>query len=235
MLPTIIEVADKYGLACNERTRKQKNVRYKCPFCKGDLDQPKKYYLSLNQNKNIYWCWWCKANGVVLAFETNISGKSYTEVKESYFGRNKNRSYHPAEILSPQQLQVIGWDEVKRKDYKQFKRLLEEVYSDWCRYADKERAIAFAKLLIGIKIYKYELVIENIKRQSETVFVETLLEDVLEMYSSDLWTEWAKEGLELAHVALGAAKKAGQVQEALMYLLFATQMKLTEATLKNVQ
>lgn len=235
MLPSIIEVADKYGLDCNERTRKQKNVRYKCPFCKGDHDRPKKYYLSLNQNKNIYWCWWCKANGGVLDFEAKISGKSYSEVKEFYFGEKKKRFYHPAETLSPQQLQVIGWYEIKRNNYKQFKRSLEKVYSDWCRYADKERAIAFAKLLVGIKIYKYELVLENIKRQSETVFVETLLEDVLEMYSSDLWTGWAKEGLELGHVALEAAKKAGQVQEALMYLLFATQMKLTEATLKNVQ
>ncbi|MDP4087443.1 MAG: hypothetical protein Q8934_23035 [Bacillota bacterium] len=221
MLPSIVNVAEENGLKINPRTLKQKEVLCKCPFCLADANDPKKYYLSLNLKENIYKCWYCKESGGVLQFESSVTGKPFQEVKEKYFGKNRKK-YHPAEMLSPKQLALINWDEVKRNHFEEYKKSLQTVIADWKAHVREQRILAFAKLLIGIETMKYSIVIENIKKQAEDVQIPTLVEDVLSMYSCTQWEEWALEGRIIAGVAYKTAKQESkELENALIYVSLA--------------
>ncbi|WP_035723194.1 hypothetical protein [Gracilibacillus boraciitolerans] len=62
LLPNIVEVADSHGLDCNFKTRGKKEVMFKCPFCHADSNK-NRFYLSLNEDKNVFKCWHCKESG----------------------------------------------------------------------------------------------------------------------------------------------------------------------------
>lgn len=218
MLPSIIEVAQANELIFNKKTLNKKEVRCKCPFCMADANRPKKFYLSLNEEKNVFRCWYCGLKGGVLEFEAKLTGKPYEEIKKKYFGEKKY--YHPAERLSPKQLEKINLLELK-KDYKQFKKSLDKVEAKWQEFVYKERVKAFAKLLIGIEIEKYQQIVEIIQKQSENSEIPSLLDDVLNMYSSSKWDQWAIEGRKYALIAYKAAEKTGTKEKALLYLPFA--------------
>ncbi|WP_019156933.1 hypothetical protein [Robertmurraya massiliosenegalensis] len=221
MLPSIIDVARENQLTFNERSLNKKEVMCKCPFCLADANNPKKFYLSLNPDKNVFKCWYCKEYGGVLQFESLVTGNSYEEVRLKYFGDIKKK-YHPAELLSPKQLKAINWDEIKRKHNDEYKRSLENVFADWKAHVHSQRILAFAKLLIGIESKKYQLICENIKKQALDSQVPNLLEDVLEMYSSSEWKSWALEAREIAVSALLIARKENnELANALVYVVFA--------------
>lgn len=221
MLPSIIDVARENQMTFNERTLDKKEVMCKCPFCMQDSNIPKKFYLSLNAEKNVFKCWYCKEYGGVLMFESLITGKPYDEVKRKYFGEKKKK-YHPAELLSPKQLEAIKWAEIKRKQQEEYKRSLEQVLADWKDYVRENRILAFAKLLIGLETMKYQLVIENIKKQAENSQIPNLLDDVLRMYSSCEWEDWAIEARRIAGTAYKTAKLENNgYSNALFYVLFA--------------
>lgn len=52
MLPSIIKIADHYGLENDPKTYGRKESLFKCPFC-----QSNKYHLSLNTQDNVFKCW----------------------------------------------------------------------------------------------------------------------------------------------------------------------------------
>lgn len=217
MLPSIINVATDNNLEFDSKSLNKKEVRCKCPFCRADAHKPKKYYLSLNPRDNVFRCWYCGEKGGVLQFEVKLTGEPYEKVKQKYFGSKKH--YHPAELLSPRQLEKIDLLELK-KDWKQFKRSLKQVHAKWQKFVDQERSKAFAKLLVGLEINKYQLAIELIKKQAEKSEIPSLLDDVLKMYSSSTWEKWAVAGREKALIAYKSAEQAGDKRKALMYLAF---------------
>lgn len=233
MLPSIIDVARENHLIFNERTLNKKEVMVKCPFCHMDTHKPKKFYLSLNEEKNCFKCWHCKEYGGVLQFESLITGTPYQEVRQKYFG-DKKKVYHPAELLSPKQLKAIDWAEIKRKHQEEYKASLEQVIADWKSHVHENCILAFAKFLIGIETQKYQLVIENIQKQAEEAQIPSLLEDVLNMYSSSEWKAWALEAREIAGVAYKTAKLENNgLANGLMYVLFAFNKYIQSQKSKN--
>lgn len=147
MLPSIIEVAIQHGLKMNERsTRSVKDVRFKCPFCQ-KIEKPEhkdKYYLSLNTKDNVFQCWSCGESGGVLKFVALLENKSIEEVKQELFHKGNNRvqrKLHPAEKLTPRQLQSIGF---LTKNWKRPSlRDLEWIWSEWLLYVEQEKRIGY--------------------------------------------------------------------------------------------
>jgi len=221
LLPSIIDVARENQITFNRRTLKKKEVMCKCPFCLEDANNPKKFYLSLNVEKNVFKCWYCKEYGGVLQFESMITGISFEEVKQKYFG-DTAREYHPAERLSPKQLEAINWAEIKRNHYEEYKDSLQKVLADWKAHVRENRILAFSKLLIGIESMKYQLILENIENQAKNAHIPSLLDDVLKMYSSNVWKEWALQAREIARIALMAARaENNELANAIVYVLLA--------------
>ncbi|MCM3454795.1 polycomb protein [Heyndrickxia oleronia] len=164
-----------------------------------------------------------KESGGVLQFESLLTGKPFTEVKQKYFG-HKRKKYHPAELLSPKQLELIDWAEIKRNHFEEYKQSLEEIMTEWNAHVREQRILAFAKLLIGLESMKYQLVVENIQNQSEETQIPSLLNDVLTMYSCRRWEDWALEARIIAGEAYRTAKlENNQMANALIYVLFSFQ------------
>lgn len=200
-LPSIVEVAEKHGLTVDSKTLNHKEVRAVCPFC----DNTHKHHLSLNQKDNVYKCWCCQASGGVLKFEANLTGKSFAEVKEQYFQPSKANVRHPVQQLSMEQLDVIGYGDVKRMSYKTFMHMKEGIYHKWNVHVFKTRQRAFARLVVGMETDEYETAIRLIDRQAQNMQVPTLVQDVLSEYSKLTWeAEWAIRGEKMAEVAIRA-------------------------------
>ena len=102
---------------------------------------------SLNTQDQVYKCWYCGVSGGVLDFEGKLSGISYNEVREKYFGKRK-KPVHPAESLNTHQLRLIGWAEYKRNDRYEFKRNRESVLRDWKTYEHGELVKHFALFMV---------------------------------------------------------------------------------------
>ncbi|QOY37657.1 CHC2 zinc finger domain-containing protein [Anaerobacillus isosaccharinicus] len=215
-LPSIVKVAEELNIAFDPKNKtNRKELRAVCPFC----GQSHKYHLSLNPDLNVYKCWHCKASGGVLQLEAEITGKSFVEVKLKYFGNKRKNPLHLAEKLSPRQLDVIGWLEVKRNDQEKFKRSFNQIIRDWQQHVYEQRKLAFAKLLLVEVGKDYSMIVNLIQDQSEMAYISTLLDDVMQMYSSNVWSEeWAYEGEYLANSAIDVAKNANDHNE-LIYLV----------------
>lgn len=216
-LPSIVKIAEENGIEFDPKNKSyKKELLALCPFC----NNHRKYYLSINQVDNVFKCWYCKASGGVLQFEADLTGKSFQEVKEKYFGKNRRRKFRPAELLSPRQLDVIGWQKIKRKNQELFKRSLKQVEKDWKKHLYQQRRLAFAKLLLAESGSNYQTVIQSIKDQAESAKIPSLLEDVLAEYSENVWKQsWALEGQLMAIQALEISLERKDNKE-LYYLLF---------------
>lgn len=218
-LPCIVNIAQENGLEINERTLTQKEVLCKCPFCHGDAGRRGKYKLSLNPEKKVFKCWLCKESGGVLQFEALLTGKTFVEVKKKYFGERK-RPYHPAEFLSPQQLEVIDWRTAKQRSYEYFKNRMNDVYHDWKNHVYRNKRLALAKLIVGDAIGKLPVAIESVKDQEEESQIPDLTKKVLDVFSNYTWKEpWTLESLRLAVSSVRVSMNAGENGEnALIYL-----------------
>lgn len=216
-LPSIVDIAEENGIQFNPRNKTNaKELTALCPFC----ENHRKFYLSINQLDNVFQCWYCRASGGVLQFEADLTGKSFSEVREKYFGK-RTRKLHPAEQLSPRQLDGIGWLDTKRKDRHEFKRSLKKVKFDWDTHVFKYRELSFGLLLLSeMKMASdYQTIIETIQELAKKAQIPTLVEDVLNMYSKSIWDDWAYEGQRLARSAKRVAKKAEDNNENL-YIMF---------------
>lgn len=220
-LPCIVNVAQENGLEINVKTLTQKEVLCKCPFCHGDAGRRGKYKLSLNPEKKVFKCWLCKKSGGVLQFESLLTGKSFAEVKKKYFGDRK-RPYHPAEFLSPQQLEAINWQTAKQQSYQHFKNKMDDVLRDWKEHEYQNKRLALAKLFVADTTGKINVAIESIQKQEKESQIPDLTTTVLDVFSSRQWEEsWIIESLRMAVSSVRASMEAGENGEnALIYLTF---------------
>ena len=204
MLPPILEVAEKLNIQFDERTLEKEEVRAKCPFCKEDSNKEKKFYLSLNTEKNVFKCWYCSKSGGVLHFESLVSGKPFSEVREKYFGNQKSQNTHPAYNLSPQQLKEIGWYGVKRNDFKSFLKNKENIFKDWEIYKYEELAKYYAVFILIAHYPK-----PNERRELYSQFIELTalskvdnLRSLIEVeYKNGEKKRWARRGKDIARMA----------------------------------
>ena len=130
MLPDILGIAKKHNLILNHNTLNKKEVQCKCPFCEEDQKpgKQKRFYLSLNTDRQVFRCWFCDEKGGVFRFISLLERKSEDEVIAE-FRKQKKSGYnqHPAERLSLSQLRLIGfsqkpnWGELRKQNLTRYK------------------------------------------------------------------------------------------------------------------
>jgi hypothetical protein len=211
-LPNILDVAEDNGLIINPSTFKKKEVLAKCPFCLNH----KKYHLSLNVEINCFKCWYCKASGGVLEFESRLTGNTFQSVKEKYFGKDKKKR-HYAEYLSPMQLRKIGWDEYKRKHRSTFLEKKDEVLRDWNAYCYDESVKHFALFITVAHLPDQERIsalLEYIQTSCEKTGIYLLFSRLTEELIKDEneRSQWAKEGTNLAREAWKISLENGDAE-----------------------
>lgn len=206
LLPGILDVAQQYDLTFRAKSYGKKETLCKCPFCHEDANKPKKHYLSLNTDDNVYKCWYCKESGGVLDFEAKLSGKPYNAVKEQYFGQAK-QTLHPAYKLNPYQLKRIGWQDYKRKSFNGFLQKREEVIKDWKQYVHDELMTHYALFLCIAHLEnqderRQELMTWFIRKcwDSPIPAMYDQIQDEFLKRHEDL-ADWAVEGTELGRSA----------------------------------
>jgi len=208
MLPNILDIAQEHSLTFHPKHFGKKETLAKCPFCKEDSKPHKRkdYYLSLNTKDQVYKCWYCLASGGVLQFESKLSGKSFHEVKEKHFGKEK-KPLHPAFRLDPYQLDEIGWREYKRENFKGFQQQRHTVIRDWKQYVHDELAKNFALFICLAHLEK------QAKPQPERLrwFIQkcwdSLIPNMYEKIQEEFMKSrrerksWAKKGTEIARIS----------------------------------
>lgn len=199
MLPRICDIAQNHNLIFNPKTFGRKETRCKCPFCEADAHRRKKYYLSLNTQSQVYKCWYCKASGGVFRFIAELDGITEQEAIAKY-RKDKGNAYklHPAEKLSLAQLQLLGyqkvtqWAALRKRDMTYYKRTCTLIWQEWRRYCDGQRRWAFAHLLVGA-LTKQRFKTLAVIREREKQIDASLLDDVIAVYRSKTWPQWANE------------------------------------------
>lgn len=202
MLPSILNIAEQYGLMSDPKSYGEKESLFKCPFCEQDSlpENQTKYYLSLNTEDNVFKCWYCKESGGVLQFETLLSKKPYEEIRQKYFGKRR-KNLHPAYKLSPKQLEEIGWQDKKRQNVRAFQVQRDQVLEDWKKY-EYEQLVKHYALFTLIAHFP----IEEDKRKHYEWFlnicqdskVDNLANQIIQQSNSQKKKNWAIEGRELA-------------------------------------
>lgn len=214
-LPNILDVAEENGITINPSTLTKREVLAKCPFCLEDSNK-NKFYLSMNVEINCFKCWYCKASGGVLEFESQLTGIHFQKVKEKYFGKDKKKR-HYAEYLSPKQLRMIGWDEYKRKNRSSFLKQRDEVLRDWKAYCHREGVKHFALFMIAAHLpnqKRADLLLEYIQKSCENTGIHLLFSQLTEEFIKEEEDrfEWAKEGTYLAREAWKTSQKSGDTE-----------------------
>lgn len=207
MLPSILKVGSKYNLTFDSKTYGDKETRAKCPFCLEDSIREGKYFLSLNVEKNLFKCWYCNKSGGVLHLESLLSGKSFQEVRIKYFG-NRGKSNHPAYQLSPEQLEKIGWRQIKRNNFSAFRKNREDVIQQWKVYKFEQLSIYYAIFLLMARFTKEnkEVHWDWFKEITKTSRVEDLSSIVINQYKKHRKEKWAVYGEVLAKIAYEISK-----------------------------
>lgn len=187
------------------------------------------FKLSLNTEKNCFKCWLCKHNGGsggVLEFESRLTGKTFQEVREKYFGKDSKKR-HYAEYLSPGQLRKIGWDEYKRNSREDFLKRRDDVLRDWNAYRYEEAVKHFALFMVSAHLPDQErlsTLLEYIQSSCEKTGIYLLFSQLATEFAKEDETrsEWAKEGVELARAAWLASLQSGDrdLKNAVKYVLF---------------
>lgn len=184
LLPNIIEVAERNGLIANPKTLKQKEVRYKCPFCNADANKSNKFFLSINEEKNVFKCWYCKEAGGVLKFVSLLEGKSEQDlIEEIRLKSGSTYKKHPAERLTKSQLKLIGYlnvDWVKNRefDYQLYRSFREKVWTEWKNYTRERRQFAYQMLVVGLCSGTLKESVESAKKIEKQIgenFLDQLL------------------------------------------------------------
>lgn len=209
ILPNVLEVASRNHLEADSKTLGKKEVRFKCPFCLADSNRKGKYYLSLNQDKNVFKCWYCKESGGVLRFISLLEEKSEQDLIEEI--RQKNGSSykkHPAERLTRHQLELIGYPKIdwvanRNFDYQLYKSYRERVWKDWKAYVARQKELAYKLLFVGLLNGEFKKSIEQVKEIEKEVnetFLDNLVKHLFKEKKSD----------ELFRVELFACHIAGR-------------------------
>lgn len=167
MMPNVMDIAREYELTQNPKTSDEKEAMFKCPFCKEDASKKGKYYLSLNEVKNVFKCWYCSEYGGAIALEAKITGEPFNKVKARRMGE-KAKSQQKAFALSPEQLKEIGWHKTKRNDYNSFAANHKRVWKYWKSY-EYEQMVKYHAMFLLIGYYPYD---EKLKERYQEWFLE---------------------------------------------------------------
>lgn len=196
LLPSVIKVADRNGLEFDPRTIGKKEVRTKCPFCQADANRHNKFYMSLNESKNVFKCWYCKASGGVLRFISLLEDIPEHELIEKV--RKKSGSTyqkHPAERLTSHQLRLLGYPNVdwvanRKFDVKFYKEFRERVFNEWQTYLKDQKESAYQILFVGLISGEFNRSIKKVKEMEQELQVECLDELLNRLFqeSKDLKT-----------------------------------------------
>ena len=213
MLPSILDIAQQYGLISDPKSYGKKESLFKCPFCKQDSlpENKNKYYLSLNTEINVFKCWYCKESGGVLQFESILSNRPYEEIREKYFGKRRD-NIHPAYKLTPKQLEEIGWREKKRQNVRDFQENRDQVIKKWKEYEYEQlvKYYALFTLITHFPIQEHKARYFNwfleISKESK---VNNLAKKVMQQANSQNKTDWAIEGREVALLSYQIAHEYG--------------------------
>lgn len=194
LLPNILEVAQNNNLEADPKTINKKEVRFKCPFCHADANRRNKYYLSINESKNVFKCWYCKESGGVLKFISLLEGKSEQELIEEIRQQN-GWSYkkHPAERLTRMQLELIGYPKIdwirnRKFDYDFYIAFRDKVWTQWQAYIKEKKQYCYQLLFVNLISGNFKKGIEQVK-EIEKVLNVNFLNDLLNAIFQESKTE----------------------------------------------
>lgn len=147
-----------------------------------DANRRNKYYLSINEEKNVFKCWYCQESGGVLRFISLLEGKSEQELLKEIL--KQRGSKHPAEWLTRRQLSLIGypkidWAKERQTNYSRYKALREEVINKWRAYVRNKKRYCYQLLFIGLVAGNLKESIEEVKeieKELSEKFLNVLLE-----------------------------------------------------------
>lgn len=204
MLPKIVEIASKHQLQLKKSSLKNIEVHAKCPFCLEDSkpNKRRKYYLSLNSEKDLFKCWFCKEGGGVLRFIALLEGVAENEVVSRF---RRRKIIHPAENLTMRQRRMLAhwtgslqpdWQAMKKRDREYYLRTLDMLLEDWNYFVDSEVFWAYYQIAAGIELGRYSEYVDKIK-QREIVIGAPLLNRALKVWSSPKRPSWAKSSDDL--------------------------------------
>lgn len=186
VLPNILEVAIRNNLQQNPKTIGKKEVAFKCPFCLADSNRRNKFYLSINESKNVFKCWYCKESGGVLRFISLLEGKSEQDlIEEVRQQAGSTYQKHPAERLTSYQLKLIGyqkkidWITKREFDYIHYKEFREKVWNEWNEYVRSKKRYCYQMLFVGLisgNLQKAIQEVEAIEKNLQVKFLDKLLE-----------------------------------------------------------
>lgn len=193
LLPNVLDVAKQYNLEINPKTLNKKEVRCKCPFCKEDANRRNKYYLSLNPNKNVFKCWYCKESGGVLRFISLLTGRSENELIEKIRKKHGNTTpKHPAERLTKHQLSLIGYEKVDWYKNQQYDSTLayqfrQKVWETWQKYVADRKTYCYELLFAGLfsGFEKSVEEVQEIEKELNVKFLDELLEKLFQDWKDD--------------------------------------------------
>lgn len=200
ILPDIVEVAQSHHLDLASGSLNKREVLCKCPFCQEDQKPGKqrRYYLSLNPEKQTFKCWFCGEGGGVLRFVSLLTGTTEEQLLQQY---RKRRLEHPAEGLTHRQRLLLGqaygyvtdpdWNQMKKRDKAYYLRTLDRMWGDWQQFIEEQKREAFKEIHVGISCGKYQDSIGRIQKLEKDIGVP-LVEEALLIYSCTerpAWTE----------------------------------------------
>ena len=186
LLPNILQVAERNNLEVDSKSINKKEVRYKCPFCEADANRSNKFFLSVNEEKNVFKCWYCKESGGVLKFISLLEGKSEQDLIEEI--RQQSGSHykkHPAERLTKSQLKMIGYPDInwvknREYDYHLYKDFRDKVWNEWISYVSDKKRFCYQILFVGICSGEFNECIKKVK-EVEKEIGEEFLDDLLNL------------------------------------------------------
>lgn len=192
ILPNIAEVAQEYQIDINPRTLGKREVLGKCPFCdNGHHKKTRRYYLSLNEDRNVFRCWYCNEQGGVLRFLSLLSGEAEGSILERLRNENKRSNYqkHNAEKLTTRQLQLIGYGRInwianREFDYDLYVAYRERVWGDWQRFVDAQVKVAYRKLWLQMLKGDIALGFADVKKLEQDIGFP-LMQQVLQYFSTE--------------------------------------------------
>lgn len=185
LLPNILEVAERNHLEADPKTIRNKEVRFKCPFCQADANRRNKFFLSINESKNVFKCWYCKEAGGVLKLISLLEGKSEQDLIEE-IRQQSGTTYkkHPAERLTKGQLELIGypkidWIKNREYDYNLYKAFREKVWYEWKAYVKEKMRFCYQLLFVSLITDEFKKAVqevETIEKEIGEKFLDKLLE-----------------------------------------------------------
>lgn len=192
ILPNIVEVAQEYQITLDTRTLGKHEILGKCPFCdNGHHKKTRRHYLSLNEDRNVFRCWYCNEKGGVIRFLSLLSGEAEGAILERIRNENKQSNYkkHAAEKLTTGQLKLIGYGRInwvanREFDYELYVAYRERVWEDWRYFVDNQVKQAYRWLWLHMLKGEMYLGIAKVKKLEQQIGVP-LINEVLQYFSTE--------------------------------------------------